>query len=453
MAEKIMMTALSPTMEEGTIVSWNKKEGDTVSSSDVLCEVETDKATMDYESTQEGTLLKIVRGEGSSATVGQTIAILGESGEDVSELVKEAEAEAAGGGPKKDEAAEAQPDATKATVATAAGSAGQAAAPPRGADDETPGQAAEARGASSGAPAGQPAAAPAGDGGVVKASPLARRLAHERGVDLNRISGTGPGGRVVKSDVERYVPTSPGVSRPGAGFAQAAAMQPGENQSIPVAGKRAVIAKRLAESKFSAPHYYLKSSVEMDGAMAARATLNKEIPEKAGFNAFLMKFAAEALKRHPEVNASWQGDQILQFGSIDIGLAVDVGNGLITPIVRNCGNKGVVTIDQELKLLIQKAGDGKLAPEEYTGATFTISNLGSFGIEEFTAIINPPGAAILAVGEIKKTVVVNSDDEIDIAQIMKMTLSCDHRVVDGATGGRFLYELKRIIENPVRALY
>ncbi|MFP4376410.1 MAG: pyruvate dehydrogenase complex dihydrolipoamide acetyltransferase [Spirochaetales bacterium] len=453
MAEKIMMTALSPTMEEGTIVSWSKKEGDTVAAGDVLCEVETDKATMDYESTQEGTLLKIVRGEGTSATVGQTIGILGESGEDVAEMIKEAEAEAAGGGPSDEEAAPAEPDGTKATVAAAAGSAGQPAAPPRGADQQSPSDAAEQRGGSSAAGDGQSAVGPSGDGSVVKASPLARRLAHERGVDLTRISGSGPGGRVVKADVENYVPTSPGVARAGGGFAQAAAMQPGENQSIPVAGKRAVIAKRLAESKFSAPHYYLKSSVAMDGAMAARSTLNKEIPEKAGFNAFLMKFVAEALKRHPEVNASWQGDQILQFGSIDIGLAVDLGNGLITPIVRNCGNKGVVTIDQELKSLIQKAGDGKLAPEEYAGATFTISNLGSFGIEEFTAIINPPGAAILAVGEIKKTVVVNEDDEIDVAQIMKMTLSCDHRVIDGATGGRFLYELKRIIENPVRALY
>ena len=230
-------------------------------------------------------------------------------------------------------------------------------------------------------------------------------------------------------------------------------MQPGQNQNIPVSGRRAVIARRLAESKFSAPHYYLKSSVQMDGTLAARSKLNKELPEKVGLNAFFIKFAAEALKRHPEVNASWQGDQIVQFGSIDIGLAVDLGNGLITPIVKNCGNKGLVTIDQELKGLIQKAGENKLAPEEYTGATFTISNLGSFGIEEFTAIINPPGSAILAIGETKKSVVVNDDDEIDVAQMMKMTLSCDHRVIDGATGGRFLFDLKRIMETPIRALY
>jgi len=428
MAEKVMMTALSPTMEEGTIVSWNKKEGDTISSGDLLCEVETDKATMDYESTQEGILLKIIRGEGSSSRVGDTIAILGEEGEDVSDLVKEAESAAPAGGDEAAPAADAQPAAT------------------------TPAGAGTGAGAATVTPA---AAAPAG---AVKSSPLARKIASERGIDIAQVSGTGPGGRVVKADVENFAPGSaaPGASAPAAsagGFTAVAAMAPGQNVTIPVAGKRAVIARRLAESKFSAPHYYLKNSVTMDAAMGARKQLNAELPEKVGFNAFLMKFVAEALKRHPEANASWQGDHILQFGSIDIGLAVDLGNGLITPIVRNCGNKGIVTIDRELKELIKKAGDGKLQPEEYTGATFSISNLGSFGIEEFTAIINPPGSAILAVGEIVKSVVVNDDDEIDIAQVMKMTLSCDHRVIDGATGGRFLSELKRIVENPVRVLF
>lgn len=427
MAEQVLMTALSPTMEEGTIVSWNKAEGDTVSPGDLLCEVETDKATMDYESTQEGTLLKIIRGEGSSSKVGDTIAILGEEGEDVSDLVEKAQAAPPSGGGAGAEADE--------------GDAVEAAAQPSAGDT-----------ASSGVET-KPAAAAAG--GVVKASPLARKLASDRGIDIAQIAGSGPGGRVVKADVENFVPgaTTGGAAAASGGFSPAAAMAPGQDVTIPVAGKRAVIARRLAESKFTAPHYYLKNSVQMDAAMGARKQLNAELPEKAGFNAFLMKFAAEALKRHPEVNASWQGDHILQFGSIDIGLAVDLGNGLITPIVRNCGNKGIVTIDRELKELIAKAGEGKLQPEEYTGATFTISNLGSFGIEEFTAIINPPGSAILAVGEIAKTVVVNDNDEIDVAQIMKMTLSCDHRVIDGATGGRFLSELKKIVENPVRVLF
>ena len=228
---------------------------------------------------------------------------------------------------------------------------------------------------------------------------------------------------------------------------------PGEDITIPVAGVRSVIARRLSESKYSAPHYYLKSSVRMESVLEARRQLNGELPEKVGFNAFLVKFVAEALKRHPGINASWQGDHILQFGSIDIGLAVDRGNGLITPIVRNCGNRGVVDIDRELRALIAKAGEGKLQPSEYTGATFTITNLGSFGVEEFTAIINPPGSAILAVGAIAKTVVVDDMDNVEVAQVMKMTLSCDHRVIDGTAGGQFIHELKQIIETPVRVLF
>ena len=424
MAEMVLMTALSPTMEEGTIVRWNKKEGDQISAGDVLCEVETDKATMDYEATQEGTLLKIVRPEGSASKVGETIAVLGEQGEDVDALLEEGEK------PVSAETARAPVAQTKPSGAP---SPGTAEAPSR-----------EAAAATRRPP--EPATA-GRDEARIKASPLARKIAAERGMDLGAISGSGPGGRIVKADVESF------TTEAAAPAASAAAGEPGENVTIPVAGKRAVIARRLAESKFSAPHYYLKNSIRMDATMQARQDLNAELPQKVGFNAFLIKFVAEALKRHPLVNASWQGDHILQFGSIDIGLAVDTGNGLITPIVRNCGNKGIVAIDRELKDLIAKAASGKLQPEEYTGATFTISNLGSFGIEEFTAIINPPGSAILAVGEIVKTVVVGDDDEINVARIMKMTLSCDHRVIDGAAGGRFLSELKRIIEHPIRVLF
>ncbi len=420
MAEKVLMTALSPTMEEGTIVSWHKGEGDAVTAGDLLCEVETDKATMDYESTQEGTLLKIVKAEGTASRVGDTIAILGEEGEEIDSLLQESSTTA------KEEPA----DGSQST-------------------ESEPEDAAEPAAVEAPARSGASAAAAQDDGARVKASPLARKIASERGIDLSRVSGSGPGGRVVKADVEGFTgaPAASGATR---GAVAAAA---GENVTVPVTGKRAVIARRLAESKFSAPHYYLKSSVRMEATMQARKELNAEAPEKVGFNAFLMKFAAEALKRHPEVNASWQGDHILQFGSIDIGLAVDLGNGLITPIVRNCGNKGIGDIDRELKDLVVRAGNGKLQPEEYTGATFTISNLGSFGIEEFTAIINPPGSAILAVGEIAKTAVVSDRDELEIAQMMKITLSCDHRVIDGAEGGRFLYELKRIVENPVRVLF
>ncbi|MEE8440393.1 MAG: dihydrolipoamide acetyltransferase family protein [Spirochaetia bacterium] len=413
MAEQVLMTALSPTMEEGTIVAWNKKEGSTISAGDLLCEVETDKATMDYESTQEGTLLKIIRGDGSTARVGETIAILGEEGEDISSLLSDAE-----------KAAKDAPDPSPATTPS----------PPPA---TTPSPAALTE---------PPTAA------RIKASPLARKLAADRGIAIEQVPGSGPAGRIVKRDIERYVPGAAGAVA-AITAVKSAAMGPGENLTIPVAGVRAVIAQRLGESKFSAPHYYLKSSVRMEGVLAARKQLNSELPEKVGFNAFLMKFVAEALKRHPGVNASWQGDHILQFGSIDIGLAVDRGKGLITPIVRDCGNRGVVDIDRELKVLIAKAGEGKLQPSEYAGATFTITNLGSFGVEEFTAIINPPGSAILAVGAIAKTVVVDDSDDLEVAQVMKMTLSCDHRVIDGVAGGRFIHELKRIIETPVRVLF
>jgi pyruvate dehydrogenase E2 component (dihydrolipoamide acetyltransferase) len=442
MAERILMTALSPTMEEGTIVDWNKSEGDAIAPGDVLCEVETDKATMDYESTQEGVLLKIIKGDGGSALVGQTIGVLGEKGEDIAELLKEIESEAAatpsGAGSTTASAGATSPDGTaEAAQSVAVTPSATTAGSTTGVVDATGGVTAA--------------------GGQVKSSPLARKIAEERGINIASVPGSGPGGRVVKKDVESFRPGGGAAGGSGASgsaaFAFAPAQVAGEDVKIPVDRKRAVIASRLSESMYTAPHYYLKATVQMDGALAARAQLNKELPEKVGFNPFLIKYAAEALKRHPVVNASWQGDHILQFGSIDVGLAVDLGNGLITPIVRNCGNKGIVQIDAELKALIQKARDGKLQPDEYTGATFTISNLGSFGVEEFTAIINPPGSAILAVGEIVKTLVPIEDDEIEVARMMKMTLSCDHRVIDGAAGGRFLHDLKAIIQDPIRTLF
>ncbi|HUX13770.1 MAG TPA: dihydrolipoamide acetyltransferase family protein, partial [Spirochaetia bacterium] len=417
----------------------HKKEGEQVKSGDVLCEVETDKATMDYESTQEGTLLKIVRGEGSASKVGEAIGIIGEKGEDVSALVSSIAAGKAE--VPKNDAEKAKKQAEPETV----GPATDARAP-------EPAKSPSGGAGYTGQPAAQPAAGNAlGTPGTVKSSPLARKLAAQKGVDLRNIRGSGPDGRVVTKDVEAYTPQP--AARSGSGAGINAAGTPGQDVSIPVSGRRAVIARRLSESKFSAPHYYLKASVEMERVIQARNMLNSELPEKVSFNAFIIKFAAEALKRHPNVNASWKGDQIVQFGSIDIALAVDLGQGLITPVVRNCGNRGVADIDRELKELIKKAGTGQLKPEEYTGAGFTISNLGSFGIEEFTAIINPPGSAILAIGELRKTPVVDENDLVVIRQIMKMTLSCDHRVIDGAAGGRFLNELRRAMENPVRVLY
>lgn len=449
MAEHILMTALSPTMEEGVIASWSKKEGDAVDSGDALCEVETDKATMEYEATQEGTLLKILVEAGGSAKVGEPIAVIGEEGEDISDLVEQAKRAATEGAkdtqePEKsqeqsqpNEGAAPSKDSGEGREAGKAKTAQESAAP----ETEQPAQA-------------QPAPSYS-DGARIKASPLARKLAASRNINLAMVRGTGPNGRITKSDIENFrgVPLS-AVTGAGRGVSEATPGGLAEDQVIPVAGKRAVIARRLSESKFSAPHYYLKTSVDMKGILDARKTLNQALPEKVSLNAFFVKFVAEALKRHPGVNASWQGDKIIQYASIDVGLAVDAGGGLITPVVRNCGNRGIVDIDGDLKVLIDKAKNGKLKPEEYTGATFTISNLGSFGVEEFTAIINPPGSAILAIGKTKKTPVVDDESgEIKTADIMKITLSCDHRVIDGAAGGRFLFDLEQMMENPVRLIF
>lgn len=443
MAEKILMLALSPTMEEGTIVKWNKKEGDPIANGEVICEVETDKATMDYESIQEGTLLKILVKEGEGAKVEQPIAIIGKKGENIESLV----AESASSNARAPKAAEAPaaPDARRPAAALASEPAVAGFA--------------SANGSRGGAGAGPVAAgarveltpsgpAPAGGDGRIKSSPLARAIAKEAGVSLGTVSGSGPGGRIVKRDVEAAIAAGPAVAVLAAGAGPVAA-----TQEIPVSGKRKVIAERLSQSMYTSPHYYIKMSVPADNLVRARTLLNAKRERKVSMNAFLIKFVAEALKRHPMVNSSWQGEKILVFGTIDVGLAVAQKDGLITPVVRDCGAKGVVQIDGELQALIDKALANKLKPEEYTGATFTISNLGSFGIEEFTAIINPPGSAILAVGAIKKEPVVGPDDEIRIQTSLKLTLSCDHRVIDGALGANFMKYLSDIIEDPVRVLY
>ena len=407
MAEKICMLSLSPTMEVGTIAKWNYQEGDEVNAGSVLCEIETDKAVMDYEISQGGVLLKIIVPQGKEANVGAPIAILGKQGEDISALLKEeATAATPAASEKKDTAATPQ-TAPAPTLAAA--------------EDER-----------------------------VKSSPLARKIAKEAGIDLAAVPGTGPGGRIIKRDIEQAQLAQP-VSAPAMPTVQAAAPSLAD-ETIRVSQKRKVIAQRLAESKFSAPHFYLKITVNMDGILAARTALNATLKEKVSLNAFLVKFVAEALKKHPTVNSTWQGDTILKHGSVDVGLAVAQPDGLMTPVVRNCGNKGIMQIDDELRGLIQKAQNNRLDPQEYTGATFTISSLGSYGIEEFTAIINPPGSAILAVGAIRKEPVMTENDEIAIQSNMALTLSCDHRVIDGAVGAAFLADVKKMLEQPIRAL-
>ena len=410
MAEKVLMLALSPTMETGTIAKWSVKEGDSVESGDVLCEVETDKAVMDYETMQEGVVLKIVLPEGGEAKVGDTIAVIGEEGEDFSELLKEDSATAAV--PEKSEATE-EP-AVPITQAIVEKSAGK-----------------------------------------IKSSPLARKLAKEAGLDLESIAGSGPGGRIVQWDVESALKdTQAETSAQPAVSAAAPPPAPGlRDEVLPVSQKRKIIAKRLAESKYSAPHYYLKVTVNMAEILDARKSLNSRLKEKVSMNAFLIKFVAEALKKHPVVNSTWAGDTIIKHGSVNVGLAVAQPDGLITPVVRDCVTKGIKGIDADLKDLIGKAQNNRLQAEEYTGATFTISSLGSFGIQEFTAIINPPGSAILAVGEIRKEVVVGENDELQVQPNMVMTLSCDHRVIDGAVGAAFLTALKGMLEHPIRTLY
>lgn len=406
MAEKICMLSLSPTMEVGTIAKWNYQEGDEIKAGSVLCEIETDKAVMDYEISQSGVLLKIIVPQGKEANVGAPIAILGKPGEDISALLKEEATAAASAAPDKKEAAA--------------------------------------------APQTAPTVAAAGDERV-KSSPLARKIAKESGIDLAEVSGTGPGGRIIKRDIEQAQLAQP-VSAPATPTVQAAAPPSLADETIRVSQKRKVIAQRLAESKFSAPHFYLKITVNMDGILAARTALNATLKEKVSLNAFLVKFVAEALKKHPTINSTWQGDTILKHGSVDVGLAVAQPDGLITPVVKNCGNKGIMQIDDELRGLIQKAQNNRLEPQEYTGATFTISSLGSFGIEEFTAIINPPGSAILAVGAIRKEPMVTENDDIAIHSNMALTLSCDHRVIDGAVGATFLADVKKMLEQPIRAL-
>jgi pyruvate dehydrogenase E2 component (dihydrolipoamide acetyltransferase) len=425
MAEKIMMLALSPTMEAGTIIKWNFAEGDKVSDGDVICEVETDKTNMDYELDQDGTLLKIVQPVGGKAKVGDTIAILGDEGEDITELLasvgsaaaSEPEAEAKVETEAAEEASEEPVPVAKKTVETA-----------------------------------EKTSMVVSPGGKIIASPLARKLAGEYGLDIRVIQGSGPGGRIVKRDIEAALQSGggqPSMTRPQFQPVTAGA----SDEKLPISQKRAIIAQRLAESKYSAPHYYLTLSIAMDQLLAARKQLNARMPDnKISVNALLIKFSAEALKRHAQVNSTWNGDHILQHGSIDIGLAVAQPDGLITPVVRNCGQKGILQIESELRELIDKALNNRLTPDEFSGATFTISNLGSFGIEEFTAIINPPGSAILAVGMSQKQPVVDLNDELIIKTMMKVTLSCDHRIVDGAIGAAFLKDLKDMMEDPIRTL-
>ncbi len=416
MAEIVRMPKLSDTMTEGVVAEWHKKVGDQVESGEVLAEIETDKATMEFESFQDGVLLHIGVDKGATAAVDSILAILGEAGEDVSGLLA-AEVE--------DSAAAAPSEATAAPAPVPA---------PAPAPTPAPAPVAVA------APAPAPAAPAPSSSGRVKASPLAARLAAERGIDLGRVQGSGEGGRIVKRDIEAYVPA------PAAGFGAVES-----SVDTPVTQMRKTIARRLAESKFTAPHFYLKLSVDMGAAVEARKAINAEEGVKVSFNDMVVKAVSLALKKHPAVNSAWMDTHIRTNDHVHIGVAVAVEDGLLVPVVRHADRKSLTEIGAEVKDYAGKAREKKLQPSDWEGNTFTISNLGMFGIEDFTAIINPPDACILAVGGINDVPVVR-DGQVVPGKIMKLTLSCDHRVVDGATGAAFLQEVKSLLEHPVRML-
>lgn len=404
MAEVVTMPRLSDTMEEGTVAKWHKKVGDKVSEGDLLAEIETDKATMDFESFQEGTLLHIGIEEGNTAPVDSILAILGEKGEDISGLLNGN----GGSEPKKEEA--------KAEVKAEAAEESKVAEP----------VSAEA----------------SNDGDRIKASPLAKKMAADKGIDIKLVKGTGEGGRIVKQDIDNYKPSS----APAADTQVLGASESYED--VPVSQMRKVIAKRLAESKFTAPHFYLTLDIDMDAAMEARKSINLISETKISFNDLVIKAVAVSLKKHPAINSSWLGDKIRVNHHVHIGVAVAVEDGLLVPVVRHADQKGLATINGEVKALAEKAKNKKLQPAEWEGNTFTISNLGMFGIEEFTAIVNPPDSCILAVGGIKQVPVVKNGAVVP-GNVMKVTLSCDHRVVDGATGAGFLQTFKGLLENPM----
>ena len=418
MAEIVRMPKLSDTMVEGVVAEWHKKVGDNVETGDLLAEIETDKATMEFEAFQEGVLLHIGVDKGKTAPIDSILAILGKKGEDIKAILK-AEAEAA---------PEVKEEPVKETAAPSP------AAPVK---KEVPAKAPVQAAAS--APVQYPPASAVSEG-KVKISPLAKRLAQERGINYSFIQGSGEGGRIVKRDIDNY--QGGGTSFVGTeSFTDETVSQ-----------MRKVIAARLAESKFTAPHFYLNVSIDMDNAMAARISINKMIaPKKVSFNDMVVKACAAALKDNPDVNSAWYGDFIRRNDHIHIGVAVAVPDGLLVPVVRFADGKSLTQIGAEVKELAQKAKDKKLQPEEWEGNTFTISNLGMMGIESFTAIVNPPDACILAIGGINNVPVVKNG-EIVPGNIMKVTLSCDHRVVDGAVGSAFLKDFKNYMENPVLLL-
>jgi len=449
-ATKVYMEALSPTMEEGTLVSWLKNEGDEVQEGDVIAEVETDKATMELAARGAGVIRKRFIGEGDTAEVGKMIAIIAGEDEDISDV----EGDVAGGGAPeaeagKEEAAETEEKREKRDDKAQARQ-GKREEQEREEDEEP-----EKTGSRQKAEPQVEDAGPEKGDGRIKASPLARRLAEEAGVDLSGIKGSGPGGRIIKRDIETASEEGAPAEEAPAAEVPTFEMEEGEAyRDVKLTQMRKTIAKRLTQSIGPVPHFFLTREVDMENSMALRKRINARYEDqgiKVSPNDLIIRAVAAALKKHPMVNAAWTGEAIRQHGVVHIGVAVAVEEGLITPVIRHADKKGVTQIAQEVREMAGRARDKKLKPEEYTGSTFSISNLGMFGIEEFTAVINPPEAAILAVGAVSEKPVV-MDGEITVRPRMRITLSCDHRVIDGATGAQFLQTLVDNLEDPMMML-
>jgi len=425
MATVINMPRLSDTMTEGVVAKWHKSVGDKVSEGDLLAEIETDKATMEFEAFpgQEGTLLYIGTGEGETSPVDTVLAILGDEGEDIEALK------------------------------------GGAAPVEEPVKEEAPAPAVAAPAPAQSAPAPAPVSAPAPvavveavqNDGSIKASPLARKLAAEKGINLSMLQGSGDNGRIVKRDVDSFNPAYHTSVQPGVASVPQVPAGVENYTDTPVSQMRKVIAKRLSESKFSAPHFYITMDIDMDNAIAARKTMNAGGDVKISFNDLVVKSCALALKKHPAINSAWLGDSIRQNDHVHIGVAVAIEDGLLVPVLRHADQMPLSSISANVKDLAGRAKDKKLQPSDWEGNTFTISNLGMFGVEEFTAIVNPPDAAILAVGGIKQVPVVREGAVVP-GNVMKVTLSCDHRVIDGASGAAFLQSVKGFLENPVTML-
>jgi pyruvate dehydrogenase E2 component (dihydrolipoamide acetyltransferase) len=434
MASVVEMPRLSDTMKEGTLARWVSKLGDSIEPGDEFAEVETDKAVMTFESFDEGVLLALLIEEGDTVPLGTPIAILGEEGEDIAGVLSDMQAKA---------------DAGKA-ISEAGGPVDEkkAAAPAPSPEPEPVAAPVVAAPAPVASPEAQVASAPSAgvgaDGIRIKASPLARRIAADKGIDLATVAGSGPQGRIIKRDLEGLDATRR--------VARSARRAPKEDTVVRASQMRKAIASRLIEAKQGAPHFYLNMTINCDRLVDFRRQLNASQSDvKLSYNDLVMRACVVALLDHPEVNAAWEGNQIRQFGGVHIGFAVALPTGLITPVVRNAEGKGLIEMAQEVRSLAGRARDQQLQPDEYTGNSFCVSNLGMFGIERFTAIINPPAACILAVGALREEPVV-VDGNIQVGHTMTVSLSCDHRAVDGATGAQFLADLKHVIENPVNIL-